>query len=311
MDNLVSVRVMADAFGLVNLTKDIDLSQVMLGLPSVNRPGLLLAGFMDYFEPERLQIIGIVEYTFLEGMSDFARREALRTLITSGITCLVLCRGLQPFPEMLEFAAVAEKPVAILSCGEATSDFIGEVLRWLKVKMAPCITKHGVLVDVYGEGLLIIGESGIGKSEMALELIKRGHRLVADDAVEIRKVSSQTLIGSCPEVIRFLIELRGIGIVDIAKMFGVQAIKETQTIDLVIKLEMWDDSREYDRLGLTDEYIEILGNRVVCQTIPIRPGRNLAMIGESAAVNHRQKKMGYWAARELSERLSLKYDNNK
>jgi len=243
-------------------------------------------------------------------MQPQARRDSLRILFNSGIPCLVLCRGIMPFPEMLEFASQAAKPVPILQCHDVTTDFIGEVLRWMKVKMAPSITQHGVLVDVYGEGLLIIGDSGIGKSEMALELIKRGHRLVADDAVEIRKVSGQTLIGSAPEIIRFLIELRGIGIIDVSKMFGVQAIKQTQTIDLVIKLEMWDESKEYERLGMAEDYIEILGNRVVCQTIPIRPGRNLAMIGESAAVNHRQKKMGYCAARELSERLSLKYDND-
>lgn len=302
MNYEVSVYEVAEAFALTNLTEEIDTRKVMLLHPKINRPALQLAGFFDFFDAERLQIIGIVEYTYLENMSPDVRSKTLKRLFECDMPCLVLCRDLKPFPEMMKYAVQASIP--ILSCAESTTDFIGEVIRWLKVKLAPSVTRHGVLVDVYGEGLLIIGESGLGKSEMALELIKRGHRLVADDAVEIKKVSNQTLIGSCPEIIRFFIELRGIGIIDVARMFGVQAIKETQTIDLVIKLEMWDDNKEYDRLGLTDEYIEILGNQVICQTIPIRPGRNLAMIGESAAVNHRQKKMGYSAARALSERVA-------
>ena len=300
----VPLSQLADAFGLENLTKDIDITARLLDHPKINRPALQLAGYFDFFDARRLQIIGMVEYSYLQHMLPAGRDTILRQFFSANIPCLILCRNLKPFPEMLRYAEIHGVP--ILSSPDSTSDFSGEVISWLKVKLAPRITMHGVLVDVYGEGVLITGESGLGKSEMALELIKRGHRLVADDAVEIKKVSNKTLIGSCPEIIRFFIELRGIGIIDVSKMFGVQAIKETQNIDLVIKLETWDAQKEYDRLGLTDDYEEILGNKVVCQTIPIRPGRNLAMIGEAAAVNHRQKKMGYSAAQALSDRLKLK-----
>ena len=193
--------------------------------------------------------------------------------------------------------------VPILLSEQPTSDFMAETIRWLKVQMAPCISIHGVLVDVFGEGVLIMGESGIGKSEAALELIKRGHRLVTDDVVEIRKVSDETLIGSSPNITKHFIELRGIGIIDVKTLYGVESVKETQSIDIVIKLEDWDKDKEYDRLGLEDQYTEFLGNRVVCHSIPIRPGRNLAIIAESAAVNHRQKKMGSNAAQELYNRV--------
>jgi len=193
--------------------------------------------------------------------------------------------------------------VACLVSEKTTSDVMAEVIRWMKVKLAPCISIHGVLVDVFGEGVLITGESGIGKSEAALELIKRGHRLVSDDVVEIRKVSDETLIGSAPDITRYFIELRGIGIIDVKTLFGVESVKNTQSIDMVIQLEEWDKDREYDRLGMEDQYTEYLGNRVVCHKIPIRPGRNLAIIVESAAVNYRQKKMGYNAAKELYNRV--------
>ena len=196
-----------------------------------------------------------------------------------------------------------EKGVPILVTKRATSDFMAEIIRWLNVELAPCISVHGVLVDVYGEGVLITGESGIGKSEAALELIKRGHRLVTDDVVEIRKVSEETLIGSAPDITKHLIELRGIGIVDVKMLFGVSCVKDTQSIDLVIRLEEWNKDKDYDRIGLEENYIEYLGNKVVCHNIPIRPGRNLAIICESAAVNYRQKKMGYNAAQELYSRL--------
>jgi HPr kinase/phosphorylase len=300
----ISVAEMAQNFNLENLTKNIDISQKMLCHAKINRPALQLAGFFDFFDADRLKILGMVEYTYLERMDEKYRDEIFSKLFSKNIPCVVMCRGLAPFPEMMKYAM--ENDVPILISPDSTTDFIGAVISWLKLNLAPRVTMHGVLVDVYGEGILIIGESGIGKSEMALELIKRGHRLVADDAVEIKRVSNLTLVGSCPEVIRFFIEVRGIGIIDVSKMFGIQAIKETQNIDLVIKLEMWDNKKEYDRLGLHDEYMDILGNNVVCQTIPIRPGRNLAMIGESAAVNHRQKKMGYSAAKALSDRLAQK-----
>ena len=217
------------------------------------------------------------------------------------VSAVVFCRELQPDPIFKEEALAQRIP--ILSTGKTTSSFMAEVIRWLNVKLAPCISVHGVLVDVYGEGVLITGESGIGKSEAALELIKRGHRLVTDDAVEIRKVSDDTLVGSAPDITKHFIELRGIGIVDVKTLFGVSSVKDTQNIDLVIRLEDWDKEKEYDRLGLEEEYTEYLGNKVVCHNIPIRPGRNLAIICESAAINHRQKKMGYNAAQELYRRV--------
>lgn len=213
----------------------------------------------------------------------------------------MFCRELYPEPVFLE-KAIAHR-IPILSTKKTTSSFMAEAIRWLNVKLAPCISVHGVLVDVYGEGVLITGESGIGKSEAALELVKRGHRLVTDDVVELRKVSDDTLIGSAPDVTKHLIELRGIGIVDIKALFGASSVKDTQSVDLVIKLEDWDKDKEYDRLGLEETYTEYLGNKIVCHNIPIRPGRNLAIICESAAVNHRQKKMGYNAAQELYSRV--------
>jgi len=220
------------------------------------------------------------------------------------VPCIVFCRNLEVSDKLIKIAT--EKEVPILRSSKTTSSFMAEVIRWLNVELAPRITIHGVLVDVYGEGILIMGESGIGKSEAALELIKRGHRLVADDVVEIKKVSDETLIGTAPDITRHFIELRGIGIIDVKTLFGVESVKNTQAIDLVIKLEEWSKDKDYDRFGLEEQYMEILGNKVVCHSIPIRPGRNLAIICESAAVNHRQKKMGYNAAQELYKRVTNK-----
>ena len=213
----------------------------------------------------------------------------------------MFCRELQPDEIFLKYSAKYGVPV--FQTKQSTSVFMAELIRWMNVRLAPCISIHGVLVDVYGEGVLITGESGIGKSEAALELIKRGHRLVSDDVVEIRKVSEETLVGSAPDITKHFIELRGIGIIDVKTLFGVSSVRDTQNIDVVIQLEEWDKDKEYDRLGLEEEYTEYLGNRVVCHRIPIRPGRNLAIICESAAVNHRQKKMGYNAAQELYNRV--------
>lgn len=286
---------------LENLTPDIDITNIRVTQPDINRPALQMAGFFAHFDATRIQIIGFVEYTYMEGMTAEQKEEVYTKLLSFDIPAIVYCRDLQPDEVFLKKAN--ERGIPVLSTKMSTSDFMAEIIRWLNVKLAPCISVHGVLVDVYGEGVLITGESGIGKSEAALELIKRGHRLVTDDVVEIRKVSDDTLIGSAPDITKHFIELRGIGIVDIKSLYGVSSVKDTQGIDLVIKLEDWDKEKEYDRLGLEEEYTEYLGNKVVCHSIPIRPGRNLAIICESAAVNHRQKKMGYNAAQELYTRV--------
>lgn len=297
----VKLEELVKEFKLKNLTENVDISDKIIENPEINRPALQFAGFFDYFDSERVQIIGIVEYTFLSKMTPEFRQETLKKIFSYKLPCVILCRGLEPNPEMLFYANDSNIP--IFQTDDATSDFMSEVIRWLKVQLAPRTTIHGVLVDIYGEGVLITGESGIGKSETALELVKRGHRLVADDAVEIKRVSHSTLIGSCPELIRYFIEVRGIGIINVKQMFGVQSVKDTKNIDLIIKLETWEKGKQYDRLGLKEEFSDILGNKITCHTIPVRPGRNLAMICESAAINRRQKKMGYNAAQVLNDRV--------
>ena len=297
----VKLEKLIDKMSLKNLTPDLDLTQSEIQVPDINRPALQLTGYFDHFDSDRVQIIGYVEYTYLETLSDEKKKEMYTQLLSYGIPCIVYCRNLEPDETFLQMAN--EMKVPIFQSSKQTSAFTAEVIRWLNVELAPCISIHGVLVDVYGVGVLIMGESGIGKSEAALELINRGHRLVTDDVVEIRKVSDDTLVGKAPDITRHFIELRGIGIVDVKSLFGVQSVRETQTIDLVINMEEWDKNREYDRLGLKEESTEFLGNKVVCHSIPIRPGRNLAIIVESAAVNHRQKQMGYNAAEELYRRV--------
>lgn len=297
----VSLTRIIEKMKLENLTPEIDVSSIRITQSDVNRPALQMAGYFEHFDATRIQVIGFVEYTYMEHMDNSRRREIYEDLMSYDIPCIVFCRELMPDPLFLE-TAVAHR-IPLLSTKKSTSAFMAEIIRWLNVKLAPCISVHGVLVDVYGEGVLITGESGIGKSEAALELIKRGHRLVTDDVVELRKVSDDTLIGSAPDITKHFIELRGIGIVDVKALFGASSVKDTQQIDLVIRLEDWDRDKEYDRLGLEENYTEYLGNKVVCHNIPIRPGRNLAIICESAAVNHRQKKMGYNAAQELYTRV--------
>lgn len=284
------------------LTPDVNVDEIKVSQTDVNRPALQLAGFFDYFDSNRIQVIGQVEYTYMQKMGKDHGVAMLERIMQCHVPCIVLCRNLEVSTEMIELGT--KYGVPILRSAKTTSSFMAEVIRWLNVELAPRISIHGVLVDVYGEGLLIMGESGIGKSEAALELIKRGHRLVSDDVVEIKKVSDETLIGSAPDITRHFIELRGIGIIDVKTLFGVESVKNIQSIDLVIKLEEWDRDTEYDRLGLEEQYTEFLGNKVVCHSIPIRPGRNLAVICESAAVNYRQKKMGYNAARELYNRVT-------
>lgn len=297
----VSLTQVIEKMKLENLTPELNVKNIRLTQPDVNRPALQLTGYFEHFDAARLHIIGFVEYSYMTQMSDEQKKESYEKLMNYEIPCFVFCRELQPDDIFLR-TAIAHN-IAVLSTRKTTSAFMAEIIRWLNVKLAPCISVHGVLVDVYGEGVLITGESGIGKSEAALELIKRGHRLVTDDVVELRKVSDDTLIGSAPDITKHFIELRGIGIVDVKALFGASSVKDTQSIDLVICLEEWDRDKEYDRLGLEENYTEYLGNKIVCHTLPIRPGRNLAVICESAAVNHRQKKMGYNAAQELYTRV--------
>ena len=291
------------------LTPDIPTENKKVTVPDINRPALQLAGFFTHFDSERVQIIGHVETAYLETLDAETKRERYEKLLSSNVPCIVFCRNEEPDEVMIQEARKYQIP--LLQTDKTTSSFEAEIIRWMKVMLAPMMTIHGVLVDVYGEGVLITGESGIGKSEAALELIKRGHRLVTDDVVEIRKVSDETLIGTAPEITRHFIELRGIGIIDVKTLFGVESVKETQSIDIVIHLEDWDRDKQYDRFGMEDEYTEILGNKVVCHNLPVRPGRNLAVIVESAAVNWRQKKMGYNAAKELYNRIQGNFMNNK
>lgn len=305
----VALTKVVEQMKLKNLTPDIDMSHIEITLPDINRPALQLTGYFDHFDSERVQIIGYVEYTYLEHLPREEKIPVYEQFLASKIPCVVYTTRTEPDEDMLELAH--KYGVPILKTSQTTSAFMAEIIRWLNVELAPCISIHGVLVDVYGEGVLIMGESGIGKSEAALELIKRGHRLVTDDVVEIRRVSDVTLIGTAPDITRHFIELRGIGIIDVKTLFGVESVKNTQSIDLVIKLEEWNKDKEYDRLGLEEEYTEILGNKIVCHSLPIRPGRNLAVIVESAAVNHRQKKMGYNAAQELYKRVQESLSRGK
>ena len=297
----VELKKMIQELRLYNKTPDIDISKKRINTPDINRPALQLTGYLEHFENERVQIIGYVEFTYLLHLEREEKIKAFERFVSSKIACVIFSTKTEPDEEMIALAEKYDVPVLVTK--QTTSTFMAEIIRWLNVQLAPCISIHGVLVDVYGEGVLIMGESGIGKSEAALELIKRGHRLVSDDVVEIRRVSDVTLVGSAPDITRHFIELRGIGIIDVKTLFGVESVKDTQSIDLVIKLEEWNKDKEYDRLGMEEEYTEFLGNRVVCHSVPIRPGRNLAVIVESAAVNHRQKKMGYNAAQELYRRV--------
>ena len=303
----VTITELITKMKMKNVLPEIDTDKVVLSHPDVNRPALQLTGFFDHFDRERVQIIGYVEQAYINTLPREVRMERYDTLLSSEIPCVVYSRGQEPDEDMQNLCLHYQVPLMVSE--KSTSDLMAEVIRWLKVKLAPCISIHGVLVDVFGEGVLIMGESGIGKSEAALELIKRGHRLVSDDVVEIRKVSDATLVGSAPDITKHFIELRGIGIIDVKSLYGVESVKDTQNIDMVIKLEDWDKDKEYDRLGLEDRYTEFLGNQVVCHNIPIRPGRNLAIIVESAAVNYRQKKMGYNAAQELYNRVQANLGN--
>ena len=297
----LSLQKIIDKMKLENLTPEVDITGRRINQPDINRVALQMAGYFEHFESARLQIIGYVEYSYMNSLTDEVKKDRYEKLLSYPIPGIVFCRELVP-DDLFKQTAIKHN-VPLLMTKQATSAFMAEIIRWMNVKLAPCIAIHGVLVDVYGVGVLITGESGIGKSEAALELIKRGHRLVSDDSVEIRKVSEESLICSAPDVTKHFIELRGIGIIDVKALFGASVVKDTQSIDLVIKLAEWDKDKEYDRIGLEEEYTEYLGNNIVCHNIPIRPGRNLAIICEAAAVNFRQKKMGYNAAQELYRRF--------
>lgn len=281
--------------------------EIYIETADYNRPGLQITGFFDYFDPSRIQVFGMVESTYLAGLSAEVRYNSLKRLFEKNISAIILTRNCNASAEMLKLAEEYETPV--LRTAQPTSYFTSTLNAYLNVELAPRITRHGVLVELYGQGVLILGESGVGKSETAVELIKRGHRLVADDAVEIKKVSSKSLVGSSPDIIRHFIEIRGIGIVDVKSIFGMGAVKESEKIDMIIHLEPWEKGKQYDRLGLVDEYTNILGLDIPSLTIPVKPGRSLAVIFEVAAMNNRQKRMGYNAAEELNRRITDQINN--
>lgn len=268
----------------------------------LNRPGLQFSGFFDYFAATRIQVVGKVEMMYLEGLDAVTRRERLRKYFEYPVPCVIISRGMIPPVEMLEEARYFKRP--LLQSKLVTTKLINKAINFLDAVLAPLITRHGVLLDVYGVGIMIMGESGIGKSETALELVKRGHRLVADDVMEIKKVSDNRLVGEAPVMVRHLMEIRGIGIIDIKSMYGVGAVLSHKSIDIAIFMEFWESGKEYDRLGLEEEYTNILDVMIPKITVPVRPGRNLAIIIEVAAMNHRLKNMGYHAARDLSDRLT-------
>ena len=283
-----------------------DLKEIKIYATEVYRPGIFLAGYYQYFDNMRIQILGLTEMSYLNELEADTRRAHLEKLFSFQPPAVVLTRGLEPLPEMLEFAR--QYGVALLLSNEMTSPLMGTMITTLNMELAPRITRHGVLVEVYGEGILITGDSGVGKSETAIELVKRGHRLIADDAVELRRVSSKQIMGSSPENIRHFIELRGIGIINVARLFGIGAVRSSVQVEIVIELEPWDRTKNYDRTGLESQTTDILGVQVPNMVIPVMPGRNLAVIIETAAMNNRSKEMGYNAARELLKQLGLQND---
>lgn len=310
MINMYSVLLteLVEEFSLEAAFKATDYEKIRLTVEDVARPGLQLAGYFDHFEPMRLQVMGNAEASFMQKLSPDERAITYDRLLSYKFPALLIARNIPVDPLCLEMAR--KHNVTILRCKEATSTIVSAIIAYLKAALAPRITRHGVLVEVFGVGLLLIGESGLGKSEAAVELLKRGHRLIADDAVEIRKVTSGSLMGTAPKLIRNYVELRGIGIVNVAKMFGMSAVKDQNEIDLVVNIVPWNNNEAYDRLGLNDQYMEILDVQVPMNTIPITPGRNLAMILEVAAMNNRQRRMGYNAALEFTEQINRHFDAN-
>ena len=290
---------------VINMCGDPD--KIMISSMDVNRPGLELNRFFDYYDTSRIVIFGNAETAFLDSLEPAERAKVLDELFSQKPPAAIIARGLKPAPELLE--ATKQNGVPLLSTQETTSSLVAALVQFMNVELAPRITRHGVLVEVYGEGILLVGDSGVGKSETAIELIKRGHRLIADDAVEIRRVSAKSLVGSAPKNIRHFIELRGVGIINVARVFGSGAVKMSEKVDLVVELEPWDKTKNYSRTGLETDTTDIMGIQLPCTVIPVMPGRNLAVILEAAAINNRQKKMGYNAARELLARLGLDEDD--
>ena len=285
-----------------------NMEEILICNNEVNRPSLQMAGFFDYFDNTRMQIIGRVETSYLGHLSEEERASALERFFEKKVPCVVVTRGMEIPEVMHELAKKYNTP--LLRCMVSTSRFISALIAFLNIELAPRMTTHGVLVEVYGEGVLLLGDSGVGKSETAVELVKRGHRLVADDAVELKRVSDKSILGSAPDIIRHFIELRGIGIIDVKNIFGIGAVKNTEKVDLIINLEIWQDKKQYDRLGLTTEYTDLLGINIPSITLPVKPGRNLAVVIEVAAINHRQKRMGYNAAEALNTRLMNEMEKN-
>ncbi len=280
-----------------------DTQKIKITSTEVNRPGLLISGFSKDFDPSRIQILGRMEFSYLDSLDHDVKIERMNNLFGREIPAVIVTRNMLISSEIVELARRHKVP--LLRTGEETSTFMAEAIAYLNNELAKRITRHGVLVEVYGEGVLIIGDSGVGKSETAIELVKRGHRLIADDAIEIRKISNKTLIGQSPENIQHFVELRGVGIINIARTYGAGAVKQSQEIDMVIELEHWKPEKSYSTIGLNDEYMDIMGVSVIKSVIPVRPGRNLSIIIETAAIVNRQKKMGYNAARELLEKLGV------
>ena len=294
---------LVEDFDMEIVCRGSDYDQRTVSISDMNRPALQLVGFYDYFEPKRLQVFGKSEMTFLKAMKLEDRRRVFDNLLRCEIPALIIARNMEIFPELLEIARKHGR--TLLRSELNTVELTSQIIDYLNRAQAPQITRHGVLVEVYGEGILILGDSGVGKSETAIELVKRGHRLIADDAVELRKVSSSKIMGMAPENIRHFIELRGIGIINVARLFGIGAVKNSVEVEMVIELEAWDRTKNYDRTGLESSTYDILGVKVPSMLIPVMPGRNLAVILETAAINNRQKKMGYNAAKELLIRLGL------
>ncbi len=304
----VPLKRIVEVFHLNVAYQATDYDRLKLTVEDVARPGLQLAGYFDHFEPMRLQILGNVEMSYLKKMPATERRVIFDRLFAYKVPALLIARGFHPCPQCIEMAK--KHNITILTTEEATSNIVSAIITYLRGELAPRITRHGVLMEVYGEGLLLIGESGIGKSEAAVELLKRGHRLIADDAVEIRKISGSTLMGSAPELIRNYVELRGIGVINVAKLFGMGAVKSENEINLVVNIVPWNTQEVYDRLGLEEQTMEILGVNIPLNTIPITPGRNLAVILEVAAMNNRQRKMGYNAAQEFTDQVNRHFEES-